>query len=166
MNKEQYLATVHEQVQAYGYEPLNVPASSPVEEVYLHPDKGSRKWKYVVAVMEIDEAGVGQVREASEKAREAVKSHVEVEISFWKKSERVLCYLLLVPPSVTDQMEIYVEEGHKTIDADGINRAESWLYPVLVDFDNERLVYRESSGLRKLYLKKALHEQVEELFQI
>lgn len=168
MIKDQYLETVKEQVQAYGYEPTQLPPECPVEALFINEDKGGgRSWKAIVAVMELDEASVGHVREASNTAREVIRKEVGVKRRTWKdRGDRALVYLLLIPPSISEQMEIYVEEGHKTLGGDPINQADTWLYPILADLENDRLVYRESAGIKKIFLQYALGNEVQRLFQI
>lgn len=167
MSEEGYLEIVHEQIQAYGYIPVEPPSESPVEALYLNEGKGSDSWKDIVSIMKIQEEGVAKVREASNKTRDAIKACVEINANFWRHdSDRVVCFLLLICPSISEQMEMYVEEGHETLDGDTPIETKTWLYPILVDLNDERLVYRESTGLKKLFLHYVLSREVEKLFQI
>ena len=166
MNKREYINTVHEQLQAYGYEPTDTQSDNSIERLYINKNIEDN-WTYVTAVTEIEEDGVAPVRNASNQAREMIKSQIDLNAGFVNpEANRAFAYLLLLPPSISEQMEIYVEEGHNTRDADTVASTKSWLYPILVDVEGERIVYRQSKGLKKLFLNFTLEREVEKLFQI
>lgn len=170
MDEEQYLTTVREQRQAYGYEPVDAPAELSAESLYIKREKKTGSY-YFVSIVKLDDEGVAPIREATKNLRQVVTTPTE-RTGAWPGVANIdnrssfCCLPLLLPPSITAQMEIYIEEGHDIFGGDRWYAADGTTFPVLVDVENDRLVYRESTGIKKWAYQNSFGKIVEKIFQV
>lgn len=158
MDEDEYSAEIHEQILAYGLKPVQISADVSLTGIYKK-EGAWREQDKVVVVKSITEQGVDPLKDICNQVQEIVDDQLDVGAPRAFSSGPAVCYLLLLAPSVSSQMEIYVQEGHD------VKVPNSRVYPILADLEEERLVYRELSFSERMYIGKA-EEAAEKIFQL
>lgn len=157
MDVEGYAEQVHEQVQAYGFKPLEPPIEISSDSVYQATKTrlGLIKQEKYVSITTTTEESVEPVRKAAQELREAGREHNGTSVRL------PIHYPLIVSTSVTESMEIFIEEGCNFYDGTSV------LYPIIADVSTDTLLYKDITEIDKLMTGHfGLREEAKKLFQL